>query len=100
MPAGGERPTVAIIAQRLENLEKKVDGHDTFIDGNGKPGAKVEIATMQAQLRVLLEQVGDIKKQLTDMTKAAWGLVTAIGIAVVTYLLTSVLPDIIGHIGQ
>lgn len=41
----------AISATRIDNIERKVNEHEAWIDGNGKPGAKERLALLEQGLR-------------------------------------------------
>ncbi len=88
------RPSVATIAQRVEHLEERVHRHDVWVDGNGSPGAKVVLATMQTEIKTMSRQVQEIKDQLSNQSRLMWGMVITLATGLVMFFATQVMPTI------
>jgi hypothetical protein len=85
--------TVRELSGRVDVLKITVDKHDDFINGNGKPGAKT-------RLDMLDDAVEEIKSTLRALTKAAWGLASAIIIAGAAWFLFQLLPSIVVNLNH
>ena len=79
----------------LDTLAMRVEEHDHFINGNGKPGQKVTNNQFDERLKTLANNIERLEKAVKGMQdlikKFTIGIVTA-GVA---WFLFTVLPDMI-----
>jgi hypothetical protein len=85
-------PTLNVRVQVLEgdvtDLRNVLDAHDKFINGNGQPGAKTRLKTVEdATVR--------IEAQLKSLTTAAWALASTVIGGGVLWFLTQFLPKVV-----
>lgn len=74
----------AIESQRITAVEKMIQDHDEFIDGNGKTGAKTTIPLMDERLKNLSKDFYEFRGRIEART---W----AITLLVIGTLVTSIL---------
>jgi hypothetical protein len=81
------------IEARLPGIEKQVDDHSEWINGNGKVGAKTRLATLENGFQ-------RIEGLLNKLTGWLIGLVITLVGGFLMWFLTNLLPQITAHIGQ
>lgn len=78
---------MAVTEARVAGIEKQVCEHDEFINGNGKPGAKVQLNTLEINYQ-------NISKKLDQIYGAITGLALSVVGAVLVYILLNVIPHV------
>lgn len=93
----------ATLPLRVDALEKdhkcdqdKLNEIAEWMNGNGTPGAKTRLALLEDSIKRI---EGRLDKLSTSITNAGWVVGSSIGIAVIVYIATNLIPKIIGHIG-
>jgi len=81
------------IEARLPAIEKQVEDVDVWINGNGKPGAKVRLATLESGLC-------RIENQLNKLISLLTGLVITLVGGFLMYFFTNLLPRILVDLGK
>lgn len=87
MTASALAAQVETIEKRVDQLEPCVKDIDNWLNGNGKQGAKIDIALMAQQLK-------DIKVLLNRLLWAMVGLVFSVIGALILFFLTQVVPHV------
>lgn len=89
-----EKPTLSGHENRISNLEVDVIRHEKFIvgNGNGGPGAKTDIILLQEAVKDIKQTVKEIKDSMSGVTKALWGLMASVIVAVLVWLITVYFP--------
>ena len=92
--------SAAQVSSRLQNLEaripaieKQVEDVGEWINGNGKPGAKVRLATLESGLC-------RIESQLNKLISLLTGLVITLLGGFLMYFFTNLLPRILVDLGK
>lgn len=81
------------IEARLPAIEKQVEDVGEWINGNGKPGAKVRLATLESGLC-------RIENQLNKLISLLTGLVITLVGGFLMYFFTNLLPRILVDLGK
>jgi len=81
---------VTQIKIETEQIKKTVCEHDEFINGNGKPGAKVEIANLKSEIKTIGKEVGEIKDMISALQKWAMGILASVIVSIIVYVLINV----------
>jgi len=76
---------------RINYLESDLGEIKKFVEGNGTPGAKVRLASLEDATKSIKEDIADIKSMISRLTALA---VTVLGAGIIWFLFT-VLPAII-----
>ncbi len=95
---------LATLEQRVLDLECSDREHDEFINGNHKEGAKVQLAKIDQRITNIEEQrLPAIEKRLEKIeeliNKAIWSIIVAVGISVLIWIITWLLPRVMAHPG-
>jgi len=81
------------VETRLPAIEKQVEDHSEWINGNGKAGAKTRLATLE-------NGFGRIENLLNKLTGWLIGLVITLVGGFLMWFLTNLLPEITAHLGK
>lgn len=84
--------TTAQLSSKVETLEKDVEKHDEWIEGNGKKGAKSRMDALETAQNDIIKRLDKIGNLMTAL------LLTVLG-GGIGWFLFEVLPGIIGHVG-
>ena len=85
-----ETPTAAryvILEGRVRDLEEDNREIKGWVNGNGKPGAKTTLATLD-------HRIGNIERMLDGLQKSVNGLIASVVGAVIIYILLTVIPQV------
>lgn len=81
------------IEARLPAIEKDIEDHAQWINGNGKEGAKTRLATLEKGL-------SKIENQLNKLIGWMVGLVLTLAGGFLMYFFTNLLPRIVAELGK
>jgi hypothetical protein len=99
--------TANALTPRVEALERSNEKTNEFINGNGQPGAKVRLSSLEANDKVLCEKletkadttlVQNISDQIAEMKKSNDRLYNAaitIAVGMIVYFVTQVIPALL-----
>jgi hypothetical protein len=83
---------IGVLAERYNELEKDVQAHDIFINGNGIPGVK-------ARLLLIERDIVDIKSHLKGIENGIWVLASSGSIGIFIWMVNELLPRLIKILG-
>lgn len=61
-----ERLTQVVTKEEFNSLVKIVESHERFINGNGQPGARVDIAQIRCTTETMSEQLSELVRQSAE----------------------------------
>jgi len=84
---------ISNIESRLPTIEKHIEDVSEWMNGNGKPGAKTRLATLEKGLC-------QIENQLSKLIGWMVGLVLTLAGGFLMYFFTNLLPQIVADLGK